>query len=189
MIKFRVLPVPLAHVLILLLCTPSAHTISDSDALIGWMGESRQEDAFGARTESHSRRWIETLSWQPRAFLYHNFLTSEEADALIVQAAPGMKRSTVVGGRTDSVVDEIRTSYGTFLNRLSSPAVEILEKKLANWTQLPVVHQEDVQVRSCTAACTFVYRVILLPTCESVARHASFADSTLRERAEVWIPL
>ena len=88
------------------------------------------------------------MSWEPRAFIYHNFLTSDEANALIEQAAPQMKRSTVVGGGTgpDNVVDSIRTSFGTFLNRLSSPAVELLEKKLANWTQLPIVHQEDVQV-------------------------------------------
>jgi hypothetical protein len=85
------------------------------------------------------------LSWHPRAFYFHAFVTEEEANQLIVEAAPQMKRSTVVGEKS-GVVDEIRTSYGTFLGRLSSPAIEKLEKRLANWTQLPIVHQEDVQV-------------------------------------------
>ena len=81
--------------------------------------------------------------------MYHNFLTADEADQLILQAAPHLKRSTVVGdGKDKNKVDNIRTSYGTFLTRLSSPTVEVLEKKLANWTQLPIIHQEDIQVRA-----------------------------------------
>ena len=97
---------------------------------------------------------METLSWSPRAFLFHSFVSEEEADQLIIEAAPLMKRSTVVGEKS-GVVDNIRTSYGSFLGRLSSPAVEELEKQLANWTQLPIVHQEDVQVLHIHLPCIF----------------------------------
>ena len=119
---------------------------------VGWQGESFDKTAVFGRGEAEAaeeaERWIETISWTPRAFIFHNLLSTDEADALIHQAAPHMKRSTVVGGEKNSgVVDNIRTSYGTFLDRLSSPAVETLEKKLANWTQLPIVNQEDIQVR------------------------------------------
>ena len=123
-------------------------------AFVGWRGDSFDHAATfgGGATDRASQgvteRWIETLSWSPRAFLYHGFLTEKEADDLIYQAAPHLKRSTVVGKKESSnVVDNIRTSYGTFLNRLSSPTVEVLEKKLANWTQLPIIHQEDIQAR------------------------------------------
>lgn len=35
-----------------------------------------------------SEPWIETLSWKPRAFLYHNLLSEAEADHLIHVAKP-----------------------------------------------------------------------------------------------------
>lgn len=135
---------------LLLALTAYRHVSSvstDPDALIGWGGDTfSHSDVFGSVGES--QRWVETLSWHPRAFLFHNFLSPAEANELILEAAPSLKRSTVVGSdNTGSEVDEIRTSYGTFLDRLSSPVVEALEKKLANWTQMPIVHQEDVQVR------------------------------------------
>ena len=34
-----------------------------------------------------------------------------------------MKRSTVVGSKGDSVVDNYRTSYGTFIKRLHDPII------------------------------------------------------------------
>ncbi|KMZ71666.1 hypothetical protein ZOSMA_178G00550, partial [Zostera marina] len=42
------------------------------------------------------RKWTEILSWEPRAFLYHNFLSKEECNHLIELAKPRMKMSTVV---------------------------------------------------------------------------------------------
>lgn len=139
------------YLVLLLALTACRHVSSvstDPDALIGWGGDTfSHSEVFGSIGES--QRWVETLSWHPRAFLFHNFLSTAEANQLILEAAPSLKRSTVVGNDDDdgSEVDEIRTSYGTFLDRLSSPVVEVLEKKLANWTQMPIVHQEDVQVR------------------------------------------
>jgi hypothetical protein len=138
------------------ICT--AGSSSDEGTFVGWRGDSfDHKEVFGSSQEPREA-WIETLSWSPRAFLYHNFLSSAEADALVHQAAPSMKRSTVVGDvkKKSNVVDNIRTSYGTFLERLSSPAIEHLERKLANWTQLPIVNQEDVQV--CPVWCVLYAR-------------------------------
>lgn len=130
--------------LVFVILLPADGNCAEPDALIGWGGDHfKHSETFSHSIQS--KRWVETLSWHPRAFLYHGFVTDEEADQLIIEAAPRMKRSTVVGEKAGTV-DEIRTSYGSFLGRLSSPTVEELEKKLANWTQLPIVHQEDVQV-------------------------------------------
>jgi hypothetical protein len=131
--------------LLLFLLLPDCCVCSEPGSLIGWGGDQFKRDETFPQSMG-SRRWVQTLSWHPRAFLFHNFVTEEEANQLIFEAAPKMKRSTVVGDQS-GVVDEIRTSYGSFLGRLSSPAVEHLEKLLANWTQLPIVHQEDVQVK------------------------------------------
>lgn len=143
----------LVLLLALTVCRSVVCISTDPDALIGWGGDTfSHNDVFGNVGES--QRWVETLSWHPRAFLFHNFLSPAETNQLIVEAAPGLKRSTVVGADdNDSEVDEIRTSYGTFLDRLSSPVVELLEKKLANWTQMPIVHQEDVQVSRSVLFC------------------------------------
>ena len=59
-----------------------------------------------------------------------------------------MRRSTVVGEDGRSVRDAIRTSYGTFLTRASDPVLERIEGRLAAFTHLPAVNQEDLQVRS-----------------------------------------
>ena len=60
---------------------------------------------------------IEHLSWRPRAWLYHNFMSAEECDHIMELAAPSMARSTVVDADTgNSVLDPIRTSQGTFLS-------------------------------------------------------------------------
>ena len=58
-----------------------------------------------------------------------------------------MRRSTVVGPNGTSVTDNIRTRYGTFLTRMQDPIVEKIENRLTAWTHLPLVHQEDMQVR------------------------------------------
>ena len=58
-----------------------------------------------------------------------------------------MKRSTVVDHKTGgSVIDEYRTSFGMFIMRRQDPIVERIERRIATWTQLPVEHQEDIQV-------------------------------------------
>jgi prolyl 4-hydroxylase len=148
--RFRACPT--CSVLSLALLCTAARAGDVEEVLHGWQGESFDKaHIFGTdQLDPGKDRWIETLSWHPRSFLFHNFLSAEEADALVVQAAPQMKRSTVVGDPKkgpSAAIDNIRTSYGTFLGRLSSPAVERMEKLLANWTQLPIIHQEDVQVR------------------------------------------
>lgn len=59
---------------------------------------------------------LEHLSWKPRSWLYHNFLTAEEADHIVQLAKPSMERSSVVDADTGkSVLDPVRTSSGTFL--------------------------------------------------------------------------
>ncbi len=61
-------------------------------------------------------------------------------------APPQMKRSTVVGANGGSVVDDYRTSYGTFLRRKQDPILAGIERRVSEWTMLPQVHQEDLQV-------------------------------------------
>lgn len=65
--------------------------------------------------EEAKRPWIEQVSWKPRAYLYHNFLSEEEADHIVELATPRIRRSSVVSEKGSVGTDEIRTSYGTFL--------------------------------------------------------------------------
>jgi prolyl 4-hydroxylase len=91
--------------------------------------------------------WVEVISWHPRAYYFHNFITNEEADHVIKLAKPYLKRSTVVGeGPDSSVVNNIRTSYGTFLQRYIDPVVKSLEDRVALYTRINVTHQEDAQI-------------------------------------------
>jgi prolyl 4-hydroxylase len=57
-----------------------------------------------------------------------------------------MRRSTVVGANGDSVVDNVRTSYGTFLPRYSTETIGKIEERISTWTKLNVSNQEDIQI-------------------------------------------
>ncbi|KAG2489361.1 hypothetical protein HYH03_012191 [Edaphochlamys debaryana] len=124
------------------------------ERLIGWQGEQLMESEgpdsgfhwLYSANETSRKGWIETISWRPRAIVYHNFLSDREARHIIDLAHGQMKRSTVVGSKNQGVVDNIRTSYGTFLRRNQDPIINAIEQRLALWTHLPPSHQEDMQV-------------------------------------------
>lgn len=59
----------------------------------------------GRALDASKEPWIELLSWKPRAFLYHNFMTDEETDHIIKEAKPWVSirvarwRRGIGGGR------------------------------------------------------------------------------------------
>mmetsp|Transcript_20334 Transcript_20334/g.34912 ORF Transcript_20334/g.34912 Transcript_20334/m.34912 type:complete len:335 (-) Transcript_20334:187-1191(-) len=124
-----------------LLCFTSASVANEDERLIGWRGESYAGGAAGG-----AAAWVELLSWEPRAFLHHNFLSASEARHIRRKAAVEMRRSTVVGPNGSSVLDPARTSYGTFIPRLADVVMARVAERVALWTNLPPVNQEDMQV-------------------------------------------
>ncbi|XP_022965911.1 probable prolyl 4-hydroxylase 3 isoform X2 [Cucurbita maxima] len=96
-------------------------------------------DGLGKRED----QWVEFISWEPRAFVYHNFLSKEECLYLISLAKPYMKKSTVVDVKTGKIKDSrTRTSSGMFLNREQNKIVSNIEKRIADFTFIPVEHGE-----------------------------------------------
>ncbi|GJP46121.1 hypothetical protein CLOM_g5444 [Closterium sp. NIES-68] len=89
---------------------------------------------------------IKQLSWKPRAFFYPNFLSAAECDYIVNMSRPLMERSTVVGQGGKSVVDTIRTSNGCFIDKYKDPVIKRIEERIADWTFLPLVNQEAMQV-------------------------------------------
>lgn len=97
--------------------------------------------------EGRREQWVEVISWEPRAFVYHNLLTQEECDHLISLAKPHMQKSTVVDSETGKSKDSrVRTSSGTFLARGRDKFIRNIEKKIADFTFIPVEHGEGLQV-------------------------------------------
>ncbi|KAJ0853688.1 putative procollagen-proline 4-dioxygenase [Helianthus annuus] len=109
-----------------------------------------QQVTDAARSEVSDGRvdhWVEVISWEPRAVIYHNFLSQEECDHLINTAKPHMKKSTVVDSETGQSKDSrVRTSSGTFLTRGQDETVRAIEKRISEFTFLPVEHGEGLQV-------------------------------------------
>ncbi|XP_050229923.1 probable prolyl 4-hydroxylase 10 [Mercurialis annua] len=92
-------------------------------------------------------RWAEVISWEPRAFVYHNFLTKEECEYLINLAKPNMQKSTVVDNETGKSKDSrVRTSSGTFLQRGRDKKIREIEQRIADFAFIPVEHGEGLQV-------------------------------------------
>ncbi|XVF35907.1 hypothetical protein REPUB_Repub19eG0012300 [Reevesia pubescens] len=104
---------------------------------------SEREKGLGKRRE----QWTEVLSWEPRAFIYHNFLSKEECEHLINLAKPHMAKSTVVDSKTGQSKDSrVRTSSGMFLRRGQDKIIRDIEKRIADYTFIPVEHGEGLQV-------------------------------------------
>lgn len=126
------------------------------ERLIGWKGETYHaekkespHDLMHRVSEEEKARgaWIEQLSWRPRAYVYHGFMTEEECDHIIAVAKPSVRRSTVVDSETGKVkTDPIRTSFQTFLRRGYDPVVTAIEERLARWAMIPYENGEDMQV-------------------------------------------
>jgi prolyl 4-hydroxylase len=92
-------------------------------------------------------QWTEVISWEPRAFVYHNFLSKEECEYLIGLAKPHMVKSTVVDSTTGKSKDSrVRTSSGMFLQRGRDKVIRAIEKRIADYTFVPVEHGEGLQV-------------------------------------------
>ncbi|GLU04625.1 hypothetical protein SLE2022_217630 [Rubroshorea leprosula] len=92
-------------------------------------------------------QWTEVISWEPRAFIYHNFLSKEECEYLISLARPHMVKSTVVDSETGRSKDSrVRTSSGMFLRRGQDKIIRDIEKRIADFTFIPIEHGEGLQV-------------------------------------------
>ncbi|KAE9586702.1 hypothetical protein Lal_00004478 [Lupinus albus] len=93
------------------------------------------------------KQWTEILSWEPRAFIYHNFLSKEECEYLINLAKPHMAKSSVVNSKTGkSMASRVRTSSGMFLKRGKDKIIQNIEKRIADFTFIPVENGEGLQV-------------------------------------------
>lgn len=102
-----------------------------------------QSDGLGKRGD----QWVEFISWEPRAFVYHNFLSKEECLYLISLAKPHMEKSTVVDSKSGKSVDSrVRTSSGMFLNRGQDKIISNIEKRIADFTFIPTEHGEGLQI-------------------------------------------
>ncbi|PWA74967.1 2-oxoglutarate (2OG) and Fe(II)-dependent oxygenase superfamily protein [Artemisia annua] len=75
------------------------------------------------------------------------FKSQDECDHLINLAKPHMEKSTVVDNDTGKSKDSrVRTSSGTFLARGVDETVAAIEKRIADFTFLPVENGEGLQV-------------------------------------------
>ena len=99
------------------------------------------------RDGADARQWIERISESPRAYVYRNFLTREEAEATIAAARRTMRRSEVVNEAdgTSKTSDE-GTSSGGWVSGEDSEVMANIERRVAAWTMLPRNRGETTQV-------------------------------------------
>jgi len=106
-----------------------------------------KQDAASPHSRAGERGWVELLSWRPRAFLYHGFLSDAECDHIIALTEGRVKRSGVVDAKTGKTkLDDIRTSTGAALERGQDATIAEIERRVSEWTRLPADHAEAMQV-------------------------------------------
>lgn len=129
--------------------------IEDTDRFPGWRGElpehvdvpTSDTVGFGELGQELWRGKVEQISWSPRAFVYHNFLSDEECEHLKALAKKRLTKSTVVDNKTGKSVDStVRTSSGTFLARGEDEVVKAIEKRISLVTMIPEENGEAIQI-------------------------------------------
>ncbi len=97
---------------------------------------------------SQAQIQMEPLSWNPRIFVFHHFLSEEECDHLRNLAANYLQRSTVIDlNSSRDVYNNDRTSYGAFLpQNLNDPIVSAIEARISAVTLIPKENGESIQV-------------------------------------------
>ena len=90
---------------------------------------------------------IVKLSEKPKAYLYRGFLRQAECDYIKERAKPKLEKSTVVDNKAErSVPSNIRTSDGMFFDRHEDDIIEDIERRIAEWTNVPWENGEGIQV-------------------------------------------
>jgi prolyl 4-hydroxylase len=84
----------------------------------------------------------EEISTAPRLVVYRNFLTPDEAAAIVAAGADAVTPSLVVQNGKN-VPNPDRSSSGTFL-RASSPIIRGIKERVARASMLPVENQEQM---------------------------------------------
>ncbi|KAE8779870.1 putative prolyl 4-hydroxylase 3 [Hordeum vulgare] len=137
--------------------SPTVPTTGAETESSGGGGEAASESSRPARNRGRrdlseglgerGAQWTEVISWEPRAFVYHNFLSKEECEYLIELAKPRMVKSTVVDSETGKSKDSrVRTSSGMFLQRGRDKVIRAIERRIADYTFIPAEHGEGLQV-------------------------------------------
>eukprot|EP01129_Flabellula_baltica_P002365 TRINITY_DN12181_c0_g1_i1.p1 TRINITY_DN12181_c0_g1~~TRINITY_DN12181_c0_g1_i1.p1 ORF type:complete len:247 (+),score=27.24 TRINITY_DN12181_c0_g1_i1:18-758(+) len=103
-------------------------------------------DIHDRNVSNKGQPWVEVKSWSPRVFLYHNFLSDEICDYFVELGKQKVTRSKVVGGKNSGpVTSDARTSDGAFLF-MPDPVIRQVEKKIADWTHIPVDNGESFYI-------------------------------------------
>uniref|UniRef100_A0A7N0R9X5 procollagen-proline 4-dioxygenase n=1 Tax=Kalanchoe fedtschenkoi TaxID=63787 RepID=A0A7N0R9X5_KALFE len=148
LVLFMLLVLTLVILMLLAFDVISLPVAPDIDSPIKFSRKTFQlDDGAGHKEGERGEQWTEVLSWEPRAFLYHNFLSKEECEYLIKLAKPHMAKSTVVDSATGKSKDSrVRTSSGMFLKRGRDKIIRGIEQRIADFTFIPVEHGEGLQV-------------------------------------------
>ncbi|KAF8013033.1 hypothetical protein BT93_I1026 [Corymbia citriodora subsp. variegata] len=115
------------------------------------LGEQTDGSGLGAKAAGSSVAFDPTrvtqLSWNPRAFIYQGFLSDDECDHLIKLARDKLEKSMVADNKSGkSMLSEVRTSSGMFLQKAQDEVVSTIEARIAAWTFLPEENGESIQV-------------------------------------------
>jgi len=99
---------------------------------------------LSAVDENSTEPWIETISWSPRVFVFHNLISHEDCDHIVHMGESYVTRSQVVGTTGKSVQHDARSSSGVFLTGAlaEDESVKRVQKRIAEWTQIPESHGE-----------------------------------------------
>ncbi|XP_068641581.1 probable prolyl 4-hydroxylase 6 [Aristolochia californica] len=134
--------------LLSLLCFSSLICLCSSLNLRGWLSDKHATSVLKPEKEwKFDPTRVRQLSWHPRAFLAEGFLLDDECDHLIDLARGNLEMSMVADNESGkSIMSEVRTSSGMFINKAQDEIVATIERRISAWTFLPIENGESMQI-------------------------------------------
>jgi len=111
-------------------------TVTNTDYVSECLRDGKQPDMNKLVRGGPSNLTLRVASVKPRVFQVENFLSDFEADYIIAQAKPNLRRSTV-GHGINAKVDNTRTSKQTWLSRSHSEIMDAIYRRVALVTGVP----------------------------------------------------
>ena len=85
--------------------------------------------------------------------------TAPSSACLRLIPAPAMRTQVVDPDTGGEKLDDIRTSFGTFLRKGETDVIAAIERRVAEWSQVPLANQEQLQILRRVAARAAAQRV------------------------------
>merc|ERR1712070_265499 len=93
---------------------------------------------------------LRELSYDPRIFIYDDFVTDEECEFLKTYAEPSLQQARTINATSGlQQLDKVRTNWQMYVNQTDCaehPIISSIVRRCHTLARIPLAHGEQIQV-------------------------------------------